>query len=143
MVSLLVVTAALLLQWVPPAPNAVALQASVDAAIAAGTRELVIQPGVYSFNSAALNITDARNLRVSVAGDGGSADIRFELGASLIIRNASCLSVIGPLSIDYQEPPYSQASITRIGPDCFSTATPPLMCDLEVLVHANPQRPLR
>ena len=45
MVSLLVVTAALLLQWVPPAPNAVALQASVDAAIAAGTRELVIQPG--------------------------------------------------------------------------------------------------
>ena len=123
--------------WVPPGPGAVALQASIDAAIVAGSSEIVIQPGVYSFNSAAMNITDARNLRVRVAGNGRSADIRFELGASLVIRNASRLSVIGPLSIDYLQPPYSQATITRVGATCFSTATPPLMCEIDVKIHAG------
>ena len=60
--------------WLPPGPEAVALQASIDAAIVAGSSEIVIQPGVYSFNSAAMNITDARDLRVRVAGNGRSAE---------------------------------------------------------------------
>ena len=127
--------AAITAAWTPPSSAAQALQALINHAKSSVT----VAPGSYDFNSATLNISSASNLTILAAG----VDLRFSLGAGVIIRDSTNLTLAGPLTVDYHTPTYSQASIVALGSSCFSTASPPRMCDIDVRLHAGYPAPLR
>eukprot|EP00937_MAST-01D_sp_MAST-1D-sp2_P005996 g5996.t1 len=121
--------------WVPPSAAALALQAKIDHTIAATSRlNVSVREGTYDFGSASLNISGARSLGLVAE---GQASLVFALGAALIVRDSADVSIAGPFSIDYAQPTYSQATVEALGAGCFSTATPPVRCDVDVRVHAG------
>ena len=128
------------------------LQAEVDAACrgahavaAAEPTEstVTVRPGEYAFNSADFNITACVGVTFQVGGGvgggaavaGGIASLLFSLGFGVVVRSSRDLVVAGAFAIDYTEEPSSQGTITAVGPDCFSTSTPPKNCTLDVTVH--------
>ena len=105
----------------PPSPEATALQARINVAIAAGTPSFEIPPGTYSFNSANLNVSDA--LGFALLAD--AVTLVFTPGFGVVVRGCTDVRVSGPATVDHSSPAYSQGTIVSIGSTCFSTAVPP------------------
>ena len=146
--------------WTPPSAAAVRLQAELDAAVAAGAASFAIPAGDYEFGSASFNLTDARGMYVraegaprllfALGGAGRYQAISFvgqsSAGMSLIfvdrllmfavvVERAESTTLAGPLTIDYVEEPASQSVVTAIGSGCFSTSSPPRVCEIDVRVE--------
>jgi hypothetical protein len=113
----------------PPSAAARVLQSRLDATIAAGAATFVIPPGDYDFGSAAFNISGARGLHIRAE---GSPRLLFSLGGVVVVQSSTNSVLQGPLTIDYTEEPASQAIVRSVGSGCFSTSTPPHVCELDV-----------
>jgi hypothetical protein len=94
----------------PPSPAAAALQAAIDAAIAAGAPRVDIAPGVYAFGASPLRIAGASHL--SVGGRGGPSGVSFVFapGAGVTLSNASDVE-LHDVNSDYSPLPYVRATV--------------------------------
>ena len=106
------------IHWTPPLVAAHSLQENITRCIATPECTTVRVPPLtkFVFNSAQLNITGARGLIIQ----GGASLLLFTPGVGVLIENSNDV-VVGNLSIDYDPKPYSQATVTKISPDCNST----------------------
>ena len=103
-------------RWSPPSPDAQALQASIDAAIARGDPSVSLRPDeTYYFNSASLNVSSSKGFRL----EGNGAKVILALGSSVRVTNARA-TTIANVVIDYNEEPASQATILFANRGCFS-----------------------
>ena len=103
-------------RWSPPSPDAQALQASIDAAIARGDPSVSLRPDeTYYFNSASLNVSSSKGFRL----EGNGAKVILALGSSVRVTNARA-TTIANVVIDYNEEPASQATILFASRGCFS-----------------------
>jgi hypothetical protein len=114
-IAALVATAATLpfmVSAAPPSAEAVQLQQTVNTAIASGASEVTISAGVYAFNSAALQVTGARDLTLRV--DAGT-ELWFELGAGLRMDNCDGVQLLGNgLVLDYSPLPFLQMTVQSV-----------------------------
>lgn len=120
--------------WSPPSAAARLLQTRLDATIAASAPTFVIPVGDYDFGSAAFNISDAHGLRIRAE---GFPRLLFSLGGVVVVQRSTNCTLEGPLTIDYTEEPASQVRVRSVGGGCFSTTTPPQVCELDVDVETG------
>ncbi len=121
--------------WPPCTPPSAAsrlLQSRLNAAIADGASAFVIPAGDYHFGSATFNISGARGLHIRVE---GSPRLLFSLGGAVVVQSSTNSVLQGPLTIDYTEEPASQVIVRSVGSGCFSTSTPPQVCEVDVDVE--------
>jgi len=93
----------------PVAPHALALQQTIDAAIAVLQPTLTIAPGRYVFSNTALTIAGASNLVIE------ATDVTFVFfyGFGMAISSCHNLTVRG-LTIDADPPNYAQGTVTAV-----------------------------
>ena len=122
-----------ILDWIPPSSSALSLQENISFAIASGASSYTIYGGgIYQFNSASLNISSSA-VPFTIHGE-GSLFIFTPGSAAVVIFESSDL-VVNNITIDSSSPTFSQGTITSISSTCFSTATPPLICEIDIELH--------
>ncbi|RPK55615.1 hypothetical protein EES43_26180 [Streptomyces sp. ADI96-02] len=88
------------------------IEAQIERAVAAGTREVTITPGVYR-RSSTLDLGKLDDFTVNAS---GVTIIQTRLVQALATGNASDLTVKG-LTIDYDPLPFTQGRVTAVAPD--------------------------
>ena len=127
----------LLVRAQPPSPAAAALQAAVDAAIAAGSPRVDVAPGVYAFGATPLRITGASHLSIGGGGGGGGVMLLFAPGAGGAVANASDIE-LHDMAIDYAPLPYVRATVLAAGARELTVALAPGSLTFEQLAAEYP-----
>ena len=120
----------------PPSPAAVAIQASLNAAIGSRDAAFALPPGNIYFNSANLSISGATFLNIS-GGASPPTTLYFEPGFGVLISNSSDVA-LERVVIDYFPLPYVFGPITQTARGSFTVALDPASLTFEELLARFP-----
>jgi len=102
-----------------PIDPAADLQQKINAAIASGAATLNVAAGDYFFGNRTLLIQDATNFELRAA---GPVTVWFtNTDGGVLLRRCTNVSIVGhapsqPLRVDRSPPPWSQGTVTKVGP---------------------------
>lgn len=113
----------------PPSPLALAVQRSLDAAIASNAPTFSLPANaVLQFNAANFNVTNAGAMAI----DGGNATLLFEPGSGVSVTNCTGTRLSNFL-IDYSPLPYVFGTLTAVAPSSITVSLDPTSLTFENL----------
>ena len=120
--------------YAPPSAAAAALQAALDAAIAARAPAFALPAGAdIFFNDASLNISGAASISI----DGGNSTLYFAPGAGVMLE--SCTGVaLRNLAIDYVPLPYVHGTVTAANASTTTVRLDDASLTFEALLQQYP-----
>ena len=118
----------------PPSPAAAALQAAVDAAVAAGAPAFTLPPGSIFFNAASFNLSRLDGMAIS---GGAGTTLVFEPGFGVAVTDARA-AVLSGFAIDYAPLPYVFGPVRAANASSFVVELDPASLTFAELVARYP-----
>jgi hypothetical protein len=133
--ALAIVSCALGTLAAPPSPSAVALQAALDAAVAANATSFTLPAGVIAFNGANFNVSRAAG--IAIGGASNATVLVFEPGYGMAVSDVRA-STLHDFSIDYTPLPYVFAPVVSVNETAFVVELDAASLTFEELVARFP-----